>query len=39
MGYAARLHLTNLVEGLDPMEYLQAEEKFSTWWGIVTTER
>ncbi|KAF4768264.1 hypothetical protein HAV15_002727 [Penicillium sp. str.  len=39
MGYAARLHLINLVEGLDPMEYLQAEEQLSTWWGIVITER
>lgn len=39
MGYAARLHLINSVEGLDPMEYLQAEEELSTWWGIVITER
>ncbi|KAJ5617965.1 hypothetical protein N7537_003079 [Penicillium hordei] len=39
MGYAARLHLVNLVEGLGPVEYSQADEEFSTWWGIVIAER
>ncbi|KAJ5187707.1 hypothetical protein N7449_010701 [Penicillium cf. viridicatum] len=39
MGYAARLHLVNLVEGLDPMEYSQADEELATWWGIVIAER
>jgi hypothetical protein len=39
MGYAARLHLVSLAEGLDPMQYSQAEEELSTWWGIVIAER
>lgn len=39
MGYAARLHIVNLVEGLDPMEYSQADEELATWWGIVIAER